>query len=118
MKWSRLGYLAVLLLALSTTSLAWAHRDGGYRHGWHRHSHAGLFLSVPLTGIWHHRVPVIHLYPPVVVAPVFPIVYIERNLEQTAYWWYYCPSRQPYYPYVRECPQAWEQVAPQPPDLR
>jgi len=29
--------------------------------------------------------------------------------------WYYCPESKAYYPYVKECPGGWQQVAPQPP---
>jgi hypothetical protein len=29
-------------------------------------------------------------------------------------YWYYCPSRGNYYPYVGDCPGGWQQVLPQP----
>lgn len=29
--------------------------------------------------------------------------------------WYYCVSKKSYYPYVRNCPEAWQSVAPSPP---
>jgi hypothetical protein len=30
-------------------------------------------------------------------------------------YWYYCPSAGAYYPYVTECPEAWQPVVPQAP---
>jgi hypothetical protein len=30
-----------------------------------------------------------------------------------ASFWYYCKDAKTYYPYVRECPSGWQQVAPQ-----
>jgi hypothetical protein len=30
-------------------------------------------------------------------------------------YWYYCPAYQTYYPYVQDCPDGWQAVAPQPP---
>jgi hypothetical protein len=30
-------------------------------------------------------------------------------------YWYYCAALNAYYPYVQDCPEGWQQVAPQPP---
>ena len=64
-------------------------------------------------------------YPPVVVAPAAPPVYIEQGSPQVlgsaqapaaaGNWWYYCADSRGYYPYTRECPAGWQRVAPQPP---
>ena len=35
---------------------------------------------------------------------------------QQAYSWYFCPSANGYYPYVRACPGGWQQVSPIPPN--
>jgi hypothetical protein len=66
-----------------------------------------------------------YIAPPVAWEPVSPPVYIEQNQEsapdvqeQQDSWWYYCPAQRAYYPYVKTCPQGWQRVAPQPPDLR
>ena len=43
------------------------------------------------------------------------MVYIEKDLVQDNppdYVWYYCRSQQTYYPYIIECPEAWEEVHP------
>ncbi|MCP5246278.1 MAG: hypothetical protein H6937_10200 [Burkholderiales bacterium] len=49
-----------------------------------------------------------------------PPVYIQREMPvatstqpQTNYW-HYCRNPEGYYPYVKQCPEGWLQVAPQP----
>ena len=60
-------------------------------------------------------------YPPAAGRFVPPAVYIERKdtaqpaTESQANYWHYCRSAEGYYPYVKECPDGWEQVAPTPP---
>ncbi|MHB1358709.1 MAG: hypothetical protein ACYCWC_03910 [Rhodocyclaceae bacterium] len=52
---------------------------------------------------------------PIVVVPQ-PPVYVEQPrtpLLEPGYW-YYCHEAQAYYPYVKQCPGGWQQVAPQP----
>jgi hypothetical protein len=64
-------------------------------------------------------------YPVAVPVPAAPPVYIQQNLPeqndtqnmaqpQSGYW-YYCRESEGYYPYVKDCPSDWVQVAPQPP---
>ena len=53
--------------------------------------------------------------PRIIYAPPEKMVYIEKDLVQDNppdYVWYYCRSQQTYYPYVIECPEAWEEVHP------
>jgi hypothetical protein len=50
--------------------------------------------------------------PPVVVRPTAPQVYVQPDAGHDSY--YYCESAKGYYPYVKECPQGWTRVAPQP----
>jgi len=127
MKAIPLRFLVLLVIGLLFSELAWAH--GGYRgYGyprngyWHGHPHAsvGIVLGVPLVGAWTYRQPGIYTYPPVVTVPAVPQAYMEKNAreQQANSWWYYCRSAQAYYPYVRECPNGWELVSPQPSDLR
>jgi hypothetical protein len=35
--------------------------------------------------------------------------------QQRSYAWYYCPPLNAYYPYVSQCPTAWQPVQPYPP---
>jgi hypothetical protein len=48
-------------------------------------------------------------------------VYIQRQevvqvqpQAQAANYWHYCRNPEGYYPYVKNCPDGWLQVAPQP----
>jgi hypothetical protein len=60
-----------------------------------------------------------YYYPPVVAAPGAAPNYVEQGSAQPAParpqgYWYYCSESKAYYPYVKECPSGWQQVAPQP----
>ncbi len=51
--------------------------------------------------------------------PAQPPVYIEQSEPaaqpvQAQHYWYYCKSGKGYYPYVKECPDGWQKVLPQP----
>ena len=98
--------------------------------GAHRGHHAGghfvprfrtsVFIGAPLIAPFYFYPPpppYFH-YPEPVLAPSAP-AYIEQHPGQIApqqpSYWYYCPSSNAYYPYVKECPEAWQQVIPQPP---
>ncbi|MDP3439210.1 MAG: hypothetical protein U0989_18825 [Azonexus sp.] len=66
--------------------------------------------------------PLFYPYPPqVIVVPAAPPpVYIEQRevpveaAPAVQQYWYYCGSSQGYYPYVKECPDGWQKVLPQP----
>jgi hypothetical protein len=52
--------------------------------------------------------------------PVYsPPTYVQQDPQYQPQYWYYCPSAQGYYPFVKECPGGWLQVVPQssPPSL-
>ncbi len=60
-------------------------------------------------------------YPPVMAAPAAPPVYIQQQeiaqvpaQARVADYWHYCRNPEGYYPYVKNCPDGWMQVAPQP----
>lgn len=126
--------LALMLLGVAGPGSAWADRGHEHEHGHgHGHGHVQLGIEIgPFWGPWHHRpfgypYPYYYgypypyydypYYPPVVVAPAAPPVYIEQGsgpAPQTNYW-YYCNASRAYYPYVKECPGGWQQVVPQPP---
>lgn len=105
--------LLVVLLALVMTGLgssAWAH-GGRVR--------LGVYVGGPVWGpVWY---PPPYYYPPQVIVvppPAPPPVYIEQaqpepQSSQQQYW-YYCARAKGYYPYVKECPEGWQKVLPQP----
>ena len=39
----------------------------------------------------------------------------SQPAQQASNAWYFCASANGYYPYVRQCAEGWQQVAPQPP---
>ncbi len=100
-------------------------RGGGHRHfrgGFrsHRHFRGGFFnygfgyggyRGYGRYGGFGYRG-----YPATVSAP---IVYIQREavtpVQQQTNYWHYCRNPDGYYPYVKQCPGGWLQVAPQPP---
>jgi len=109
---------------------------GGY-YGGHFHGYGG-FYGRPSVGFYfgpgfgwpyyypyypsfpYYRYYPYYPYPPAITVPSSPPVYIQRNTEQPApqpqsSYWYYCRHPNGYYPYVKECPGGWQQVAPQPP---
>jgi hypothetical protein len=93
-------------------------------HGGPRVS-VGFYVGAPYYPYYYSPYYRPYYYPPVVVVPATPPVYIEQAQPQPAPqaapqqppagWWYYCAEGQGYYPYVKQCPGGWQQVAPQPP---
>jgi hypothetical protein len=89
---------------------------GGFHHG---HGRVGVFIGAPvvlggLAHTWPYYPPPPYYYP---AAPYYPPTYVEQGVPQqpAPLYWYYCPNTNAYYPYVKECPGGWQQVAPQPP---
>lgn len=87
---------------------------GGYsRYGYGGYGFGGYGYGYP------SYYPPYYAYPPTVIVPSTPPVYtqqqqVEPAQPQTNYW-YYCQNPDGYYPYVKNCPGGWVQVAPQPP---
>jgi hypothetical protein len=123
---SQVGFVALLASVLAGNT--WA--DGYYHDRPHRHHpYRSVELGVYLGSPWAYP-PYAYPYtvygpqrvylPPVVVSP--PPVYIEQApvpsaplvTSPEAGYWYYCSAAQAYYPYVKQCPGAWQKVAPQP----
>lgn len=99
------------------------------------------YYGRPYYGPNFYGDPYYYGYPPAVVyAPVQqpviieqapqPTVYVEQTPAQAAagspqaaptaaaqqdYSWYHCDQPEGYYPYVKECPQGWQKVKPEPP---
>jgi hypothetical protein len=59
--------------------------------------------------------PPVYVTPAPVIVETAPSVYQEQPQPQTAQqYWYYCQDPQGYYPYVQQCPRAWQPVSPTP----
>ncbi|MGF1547104.1 MAG: hypothetical protein ACFCUG_07240 [Thiotrichales bacterium] len=81
-----------------------------------------LYIGSPLVRPWYYYPP-----PPVhstriITIPSQTTVYIEKGRHDEpsvdSDYWYYCPSSQTYYPYVKSCREDWLKVVPQAPDHR
>lgn len=99
--------LALVMVGVGSSS-AWAH---GSR------ARVGVVIGGPLWWGWGYPPP--YYGPPqvVVVPPPQPTVYIEQAqpaAPASQQYWHYCQSAKGYYPYVRECPEAWQKVLQQP----
>jgi len=126
------GLLLVLAVLASTAVPGYAQHGGG---GWHGHGgwHGGwwgprVFIGAGFAAPFgwypypYYGYPYPYAYPYAYGYPVYsppavvgsPQTYIQQEAPAQQYW-YYCQSAQGYYPYVRECPGGWQQVAPQPP---
>jgi len=110
------------LLALLALGMGTAQADPHHHRG---HVGFGLYIGAPAP--WYYGPPA--YYPPyyyqprvVVVPPEAPTVYVEQAPQvvapaapaQPPAYWYYCQSAKAYYPYVKNCPEGWQAVQPQP----
>jgi len=113
------------LLALVLSGSAQADRRGGGHHHHHVRPGVGFYFGAPIFPrpyFYPYYDPFYYpYYPPAVVeVPVEPPVYIERerppvqNQALPEGYWYYCNNPEGYYPYIKECPSGWQQVAPTP----
>lgn len=101
----------LLVLMVAGMGMALAHGSRG---------HVGGYFG-PYWGPAFYPSP--YYYPPqVVVVPAAPPpVYIEQRevpveaAPAARQYWYYCARDKGYYPYVKECPDGWQKVLPQPP---
>jgi hypothetical protein len=126
MKWIKAIAAAVLVGTITTGNALADGRGHGHFHGhghFNGHARLGVFIGVPLFAPWYYPPPYYYpppsyYYPPVVAVPSSPPVYIERGDDHAptqSYYWYHCSNPEGYYPYVKQCPSGWQQVAPQPP---
>jgi len=127
--------VVVLLMVIKTNGSVWA-RGGGHSHG---HSHGSIGIGYYGSGFYGgygyggygfggygygypYFYPRPFAYPQTVIVPIYHPVYIQQPQAQQAQqaqpkasYWYYCQNPDGYYPYVKNCPDGWLQVAPQPP---
>jgi len=110
---------ALLLLICSLYSCVnWA------RH--HGHSGFGFYFGAPLYSYPYYydpfyRDPFYYPYyqpPTIITVPATPPVYIQQSppavQQYPSGYWYYCNNPKGYYPYIKGCPNGWQQVDPIP----
>ena len=130
MNWIKTTVLVMLLALTAASNLALAQ---------HRGPRVGVYIGGPLGWGGYPSYYAPSYYPPFYYAPSYyppsyyppsyyyppvvqssPPVYVEQAQPPAAAaaptlgYWYYCRESQGYYPYVKDCPTAWERVAPQP----
>jgi hypothetical protein len=86
--------------------------SGGHPH----RPHVGVFVGGAVFGTGYYWPPA-YYYPPGFMDPYGTPEYIEQGGAAPASpkflgYWYYCASSNSYYPYVQQCPEGWQQVAP------
>src|SRR6267143_154944 len=75
-----------------------------------RPRHVAVFLGVgiPFYAYYPPPLPYYYDYAPGYYAP-------PAAIPQQQGYWHFCPSANAYYPYVQQCPEGWQAVAPVPP---
>ena len=104
----------------------WGGHYGGWgygRGGYYGHSSFGFYFGAPFYPYPFYPYQYPYYYPPAVITiPATPPVYIQQappaNQTNPNGYWYYCNSPAGYYPYIKECPDGWQQVEPRPPAPR
>ena len=97
-----------------------AFHGGSFHHGGF-HSGVRVFVGGAFVApfAWPYYSPPAYYYPPAYYPdPAYyppSTEYVAPAQAPAAGYWYYCAGSQAYYPYVRDCPGGWQQVAPQPP---
>ena len=112
------GLFLVIALLGSTAVPGYAQHGGGWHGGgggWHGGWGPGWwypYYGYPYPYAYPYQYGYPAYSPPVVEGSSQTYIQQEAPPQQ---FWYYCQNPQGYYPYVRECPAGWQQVAPQPP---
>lgn len=102
------------------------HYGGGRGYGHGNYGYGGLGLGLGLAyglgyygGYGYGGYPYYNYPPTVVTVPVAPPVYIQQTpqvvQQNPSGYWYYCNNPEGYYPYIKQCPNGWQQVEPTPP---
>lgn len=124
-KFSALALSITLALGtIGTAQADWDHHGGhrGYRD--HREYRSGPGWAGPaallaITGLaigaaaYAHSAPApVYSPAPVYVEPAYVPAPRPVQVAPESGSWYYCGSSGQYYPYVRYCPEGWQQVMP------
>lgn len=112
-------YLAVTLLAILASNSVLAHGHSHLSIGLGYYGYGGYGFGGYGFGSYGYGYPYYYppayVYPQTVIIPTAPSVYIQQQQAQPqTNYWYYCRNPDGYYPYVKNCPEGWLQVAPQP----
>ena len=126
MKLAKAALLAAAVTAAGAPGLA--HARGGWGFGWGLG--LGVALSAPIIASAYYS-PYYYrpnyyappYYLPYAYAPAYAPQYVQPAYAQQPAApapeasWYFCPSSNGYYPYVRSCASGWQAISPRPPGL-
>ena len=117
MKVLKVALLLIAGLAAAAGSLSATGRGGRGGGGYdslYRSEHISSRAAVtgPVLAPWYPAPPYWYYEQTVAVPP-----YIERDPAASSgsqpQHWYFCQTAGIYYPYILECPEGWQEVAPQ-----
>ena len=107
----------IVLLAILSISPAYAERGSGWRGGWVAPALIGGVIAYDMAYPYRYAYP----YPYPVYEQAYPVFVqpapVQPQVQAVIPTWYYCNSAKAYYPYVANCPEGWQPVAAQPPQL-
>jgi len=124
MKKIALMCFAISLLGIFANGSVWAHSryNFGFNLGYYSPGYYGNFGYRTYGYRYPYFYPPMYVYPPyyppAVIVPSTPPVYIQnetiRPVQPQTHYWNYCRNPEGYYPYVKQCPEGWMQISPQP----
>lgn len=82
-------------------------RGGHWRHDWHA-GRLGWWWIV--GGLWYLYPSPVYPFPSYSEPPVVVLADPAAEADAGPYYWYFCNSAQTYYPYIKTCPEGWQQV--------
>ncbi|MGE8098258.1 hypothetical protein [Pseudomonas fluorescens] len=112
----RCTLIGAILIATCLALPANADRHGGGHIGAPFWWGIGLGLGLGWEGAYlrgpyyYPSYPIYYYPPPVYYYPANPPVVAAPPNTPSVPSWYYCPSAKGYYPYIRQCPEAWRLV--------
>jgi len=109
--------LFIIILAIFSINPAYAERGWGWRGGWVGPALVGGVIAYDMAYPYRYSYP----YPYPVYEQPYPVYVqpapVQAQVQPTIPTWYYCNSAKAYYPYVPSCPEGWQAVAAQPPQV-
>ena len=121
MKLVKAVLLSLALIGVTAPGIAQAR--GGHWGGFGWGLGVGALFAAPLiAGSYYappyyapaYAYPPSYGYAPTYVQPSYVPQY-QAPVQQQTNAWFFCPSSNGYYPYVKQCPGGWQQVSPTPP---
>ena len=91
------------------------HSGFGRMHNGQFHQHFRSPVVIVGSPFYYYPYPYPYPYYYYPQMSYLPPDYVEGAGAPGPAYWYYCNSAKAYYPHVKECPEGWQQVMPQPP---